>query len=773
MFSGLRLNNTMQEHFVRYYPSVFNSAHTTPCFVASYVWSVDGIIDGTGSIGTCGRCRNLDHDPRRTHVFPYWVTTGGDRTTIPPEAWIMVNGRYALQICDKCVPRASAPAEHAQPPQREDTSRRPSTTPRGAHPGSGGMHTPKAGGRGSQWHAAGGKAARAAEPTAPQGQTRGVWRAEENTHPNPARVLPFGTTPAHHRFMHAPDAGIFVMDEFLRKEKNLTGDGLEPSLPRTIRQEGDSEDSGSEYSSAGTELGNTLDGSTMKEDALKSLAELAESASEMEGEAGLAEGDLRDEEDEYGDLADEGRRDRPPRRSARETLALKLRDRERTRAGALKCLDIYNKSSTEVQKTLLRVIKDNVALYDGTVDHFQKLSVFNKTARTLVNKVEGDLTMKSLICDRGLRTQQLLDALVSTRVADPLRKQAQAWLRSRKNCRTKTTLRQLLRWIADKVVHLNVAFDEFAKFSVIKQKQGETTMDYWIRFTQTAEALKCFGDQQFEVQQRNQFNAFVHGLRDNLRKLVIPRLANPDGEGGPISNLMQSGHLNKAGIARMWQCILAIIYTMEKILEAEEIRVREMVAGGRRQHTSPFGGGSFRSRDSDRSRSPQHRSISPSSTAYDRSMHAAASAALKAFQPATRRTAPAGRTAQTPTGPRGSSAAPYSRPSKRDASASRSPRRGPPSSDNICNYCYAPDHFWRNCPKKEAAEKSGVNADVNRSHLAKMARCYLMEAAEPTAERDVPGYGADSEAESDTNLESEESASGVDSSGGDSSEFDD
>jgi hypothetical protein len=48
-----------------------------------------------------------------------------------------------------------------------------------------------------------------------------------------------------------------------------------------------------------------------------------------------------------------------------------------------------------------------------------------------------------------------------------------------------------------------------------------------------------------------------------------------------------------------------------------------------------------------------------------------------------------------------------------------------------------------------------------------------MEAAEPTAERDVPGYGADSEAESDTNLESEESASGLDSSGGDSSEFDD
>ena len=54
-----------------------------------------------------------------------------------------------------------------------------------------------------------------------------------------------------------------------------------------------------------------------------------------------------------------------------------------------------------------------------------------------------------------------------------------------------------------------------------------------------------------------------------------------------------------------------------------------------------------------------------------------------------------------------------------------------------------------------------------------MAKCYLVEAAEGTQERTDPAADAGgSETETDPNPESEESASGVDSSGGDSSEFD-
>ena len=73
--------------------------------------------------------------------------------------------------------------------------------------------------------------------------------------------------------------------------------------------------------------------------------------------------------------------------------------------------------------------------------------------------------------------------------------------------------------------------DELSRFNAIKQKPTETSHEYWVRFMDTVEALKCFGNTQFLVPQRTQFNQFVYGLRDNLRKITIPRLASPNAEG--------------------------------------------------------------------------------------------------------------------------------------------------------------------------------------------------------------------------------------------------
>ena len=158
------------------------------------------------------------------------------------------------------------------------------------------------------------------------------------------------------------------------------------------------------------------------------------------------------------------------------------------KATALKQLDTFAKADGDTQKSLLRTVKENVGVYKGGVDDFAKLSTCILEVRAMLNKVEGDLTVKSLIQNRGVRTRQIMDVVVATRVSDPLKRQIQTWLRGRRNADMATTLKQLLRWIADKVVHLHVAFDEFNKFNAIKQRAGESTREYWIRFTSTAKA---------------------------------------------------------------------------------------------------------------------------------------------------------------------------------------------------------------------------------------------------------------------------------------------
>ena len=100
---GPGLNRAMEGHFVSAYSEVFNSAHTIGYYADTFMAAVES--DAGSITGTCGRCRNLDHDPRRTQVFPYWVTLGGDRTLIPPAAWTTVGGQPALLLCEKCVPR--------------------------------------------------------------------------------------------------------------------------------------------------------------------------------------------------------------------------------------------------------------------------------------------------------------------------------------------------------------------------------------------------------------------------------------------------------------------------------------------------------------------------------------------------------------------------------------------------------------------------------------------------------------------------------------------
>ena len=126
--------------------------------------------------------------------------------------------------------------------------------------------------------------------------------------------------------------------------------------------------------------------------------------------------------------------------------------------------------------------------------------------------------------------------------------------------------------------------------------------------------------------------------------------------------------------------------------------------------------------------------------------------------------------ARTPTGPMGSSASPHSKAPKpfvkRDGgSNSRSPRRGPPSLTNRCNYCDAVDHFWRDCPKRVADEKLAPKV-----HAARMAICWAKEAEENNAapDSDVEDDTENPSTDNDRSLES-----GADSSGGDSSEFGD
>ena len=191
------------------------------------------------------------------------------------------------------------------------------------------------------------------------------------------------------------------------------------------------------------------------------------------------------------------------------------------------------------------------------------------------------------------------------------------------------------------------------------------------------------------------------------------------------------------------------------------------MTGSRRTYTSGYTPSYTRQREGDRSRSPQQRGPNTGAQ-YDRieELSGELTAALQAFH-----TGPKPKwDARTPTGPMGSSTPPHSRAPKpyvkRDAGLnSRSPRRGPPSATNRCNYCESPEHFWRDCAKRVADEKLAPKV-----HAAKMAVCWAKEAAENDEELDDAAKSGNetSSTENDRSLES-----GADSSGGDSSEFDD
>jgi len=80
---------------------------------------------------------------------------------------------------------------------------------------------------------------------------------------------------------------------------------------------------------------------------------------------------------------------------------------------------------------------------------------------------------------------------------------------------------------------------------------------------------------------------------------------------------------------------------------------------------------------------------------------------------------PALGTKQPPWGPKGSTTPPHNR---RSVSPSRG--GGPPSATQRCNYCDSQEHFWRNCPKRQA---DGVDT---AGHDALVKKCLAMEESE-------------------------------------------
>ena len=237
---------------------------------------------------------------------------------------------------------------------------------------------------------------------------------------------------------------------------------------------------------------------------------------------------------------------------------------------------------------------------------------------------------------------------------------------------------------------------------------------------------------------------------------------------------MQRGDLGRTQTARLWSTILAIIYTMEQVLEADDARtterVREIVGGARKPYTpTPYSPGTGR-----RDRSPYDRSRGSSPGAYNRVDADMVAAVLKVFQAGTEPRRYSGKKdARDPPGPLGSNAPPYSKTHIRSGTASpRPPRRGPPSAQNTCNYCASAEHFWRSCPKREADEK----APPTKATAARMAACWARELDQEEAHQhgggsESPRGGSDT-SDSRGDDAPAHSDSGMDSSGGESGEFD-
>jgi len=98
----------------------------------------------------------------------------------------------------------------------------------------------------------------------------------------------------------------------------------------------------------------------------------------------------------------------------------------------------------------------------------------------------------------------------------PLKKQAQTFGKERRARGAKTSVRRFLAWVANLTIHLPIAFKEFKSFNAIRQRNEETSREYWVRFTQTAKALECFGTKQFTVSHASLFNAFANGLLEEV-----------------------------------------------------------------------------------------------------------------------------------------------------------------------------------------------------------------------------------------------------------------
>ena len=144
-------------------------------------------------------------------------------------------------------------------------------------------------------------------------------------------------------------------------------------------------------------------------------------------------------------------------------------------------------------------------------------------------KTEGDLVLRTMYESGGMRTHELLEVLINTRILSPLKKQAHTFMKERRAKSAKTSVRRFLAWVATQTIHLPIDFKEFKSFNSIRQRTEETSREYWVRFTQTAKALGCFGTKQFTISQASLFNAFVNGLLEEVRELLIPRLSAPDG----------------------------------------------------------------------------------------------------------------------------------------------------------------------------------------------------------------------------------------------------
>ena len=453
---------------------------------------------------------------------------------------------------------------------------------------------------------------------------------------------------------------------------------------------------------------------------------------------------------------------------------------QKFRADLLRQLDNSKKTTAELIRVFTKESKELVVTYEGVIDDFVKFAAFFAQIMGMLNKTGGSLEVRSLIKDRGLRTHQIVDVIVATRMGDPIKGQSQTWLKDTRSTGMKVNLKAFLRWLASKVVHSQVAFEEITNFASIKQRQAETSRAYQLRFMATAKSLKCFGKAQFEPGQQTLFNTFISGLKEDLRLMVLPRMESPDGEGGPIATLLNCGNLNRSGLVYMWSVIMKVIYTMEKVLADEAARVVKLVAASRR-NSSWQSERTSRDRDNESGRTHSQRSPSPGARLYrSEVLGKEIEAALNAFQTAPRRDArsttakpttssPSGermKDARNSVGPRGSSTPPHSRPfvPRGNSDRGRSPRRGPPSEQNRCNYCQSSLHFWRNCDKRIEDEKSG------KVDAGKMMVIWALEARGEGQDDDGQRDGEPSDAESEQR-DASEGDSGADSSGGDSSEW--